>query len=98
MSRKPRNQVAGHYTLVIQPKSRARWKDPQTPEFEPNWMNATSRARLSGTAKAAEALNHDPDSKVTTKNYIAPSVVVYEPLTMDMARAGLQSKDYQPWR
>jgi hypothetical protein len=61
-------------------------------------LNATSRARLSGTAKAAEALNHDKDSKVTTKNYIAPSVVVYEPLTMDMARAGLQSKDYKPWR
>ena len=60
-------------------------------------MGARSK-RLSGTAKAAEALNHDKDSKVTTKNYIAPSVVVYEPLTMDMARAGLQSKDYKPWR
>jgi len=61
-------------------------------------LNATSRARLSGTAKAAEALNHDKDSKVTSKSYIAPGVVVYEPLTMDMARAGLQTKDYKPWR
>jgi hypothetical protein len=61
-------------------------------------LNATSRARLQGNAAAAEALNHEPGSKVTSKSYVTPGIVRYEPLTMDMARAGQQAKDYVPWK
>lgn len=61
-------------------------------------LNATARARISGTAAAGAALGHDVNSPVTAQSYIAPGIVQVPALTMEMARAGVQERNYEPLR